>query len=165
MSIRTDPRACPGCGLELPELDASAPADVSASPACWALYGRLLVAEYGQAASPRLHRLTVDTYAVQHPARSGCRSIRSLVPHLIGLCLALEREASARHAPRLLDQTLEWLPSLRWLEAPVPNGTITIADAVSFRNLDERARRIEQWATNVWDAWSLHHATVRGWIE
>jgi hypothetical protein len=160
-----DSGTCPGCGLKLPELNAPTPADVGASPACWALYGRLLVYQYSQALPPRLHRLTVDTYAVQHPAARKHCSLSSLGPHLIGLCLLLERGASPQRTNELLDQILKRLPPFRRLEAPTPNGTIMVSDVAAARNPDEHDRLVEQWATSVWGAWAPHHAAVRGWID
>jgi Family of unknown function (DUF5946) len=165
VSIPPQLSRCPGCGLQLPELDAPTPADVGASPACWALYGRLLVAEYGHAPSPRLHQLTVDSYGAQHPSARQDRSDRSLGLHLIGLCLLLERGASARQTNTLVAQILERRPLLRWLEAPTRNGTITVSDVATARNPDEHARLVERWATGVWNAWTPHHATVRAWID
>lgn len=156
---------CPGCGLELPELNAPTPANVGASPACWALYGRLLIAEYSQAPSPRLHQLTVNAYGAQHPSARQDRSDHSLGVHLVGLCLLLEREASAQQTSELLAQTLERPPSFDPLEAPTPNGTITVSDVAAARNPDEHTRLVEQWATSVWDAWAPHHAAVRSWID
>jgi hypothetical protein len=156
---------CPGCGLQLPELDAPTPADVAASPACWALYGRLLVAEYRQAPSPRLHQLTVDSYGAQYPSARQDRCDRSLGLHLIGLCLLLERGASAQQTSRLITQVLERPPSFGRLQPPTPNGTITVSDVAAARNPDEHARLVEQWAMNVWDTWAPHHAAVRGWID
>ena len=160
-----DAGTCPGCGLELPDRDAPTPADVGASPACWALYGRLLVSQYSQALHPRLHRLTVDTYAVQHPDARDHRSFSSLGPHLIALCLLLERGASPQRTNELLAQILERPPSCSRLEAPTPNGTITVLDVVTARNPDEHDRIVEGWATSVWSAWEPHHATVRSWID
>jgi hypothetical protein len=160
-----DSGTCPGCGLKLPELNAPTPADVGASPACWALYGRLLVYQYSQALPPRLHRLTVDTYAVQHPAARNRRSFSSLRPHLIGLCLLLERRVSPQRTNELLAQILELPPSCSRLDAPKLNGTITVADVAAARNPDEHDRLVEQWATNVWGAWVTHHAAVRDGID
>jgi uncharacterized protein DUF5946 len=165
VSIPADPGTCPGCGLKLPELNAPTPADVGASPACWALYGRLLVYQYSQALPPRFHRLTVDTYAVQHPAARNHRAFSSLGPHLIGLCLLLERGASPQRTNELLAQILEPTPSCRRIEAPTPNGTITVSDVAAARNPCEHSQLVEQWATSVWDAWAPHHLAVQGWIE
>jgi len=165
VSVPANPPACPGCGVELPELDALTPANVGAAPACWALYGRLLVYEYSQVRSPRVHRLTVDTYAVQHPGAPEHGPICSVGLHLIGLCLVLERGASARQTTEQLAQVLEDPPPFRWLEPPVPNGTLTVSDVVTARNPGEQTQLVEQWATRTWDAWAPHHAAVRGWID
>jgi Family of unknown function (DUF5946) len=165
VSIPADLSRCPGCGLRLPELDAPTPVDVGASPACWAVYGRLLVAEYSRAPSPRLHQLTVDSYGAQHPSARHDRSDRSLGLHLIGLCLLLERGASAQQISDLLAQILECPPSFGRLEAPTPNGTITVSDAAAAQSPDEHARLVEQWATSVWHAWVPYHGAVRAWID
>jgi hypothetical protein len=165
VSIPADLSRCSGCGLQLPELDAPTPADVGASPACWALYGRLLVAEYSQAPSPRLHQLTVDSYGAQHPSARHDRSDRSPALHLIGLCLLLERGVSAQQTSELVAQILECPPSFDRLEPHVPNGTITVSDILAARTPDEHARLVEQWAASVWDAWAPHHGAVRAWLD
>jgi uncharacterized protein DUF5946 len=165
VSIPAGLSRCPGCGLRLPELDAPTPVDVDASPACWALYGRLLVAEYDQAPSPRLHQLTVDSYGAQHPSARHDRSDRALGLHLIGLCLLLERGASAQQTSELLAQVLEHPPSFGRLEAPTPNGAITVSDVAAAQNPDEHSRLVEQWAASVWHAWAPHHGVVRAWID
>jgi Family of unknown function (DUF5946) len=156
--------ACPGCALELPELDAPTPAYLGASPACWALYGRLLVCEYSDLADGLVHRLTVATYAVQHPGVSEHCSITSTNLHLIALCLVLEQGTSAQ-ATKLLARILERPPAFRWLEPPLPNGTITVSDVIAARSPSQHARVVHRWARNVWEAWEPHRATVRGWID
>jgi hypothetical protein len=41
---------------------------IGAVAGCWEIYGEILAKEYGEYGYPELtHRLTVDTYAVQHP--------------------------------------------------------------------------------------------------
>lgn len=165
MSSRPNPAACPGCGLALPELDAPAPAHLGVSPACWALYGRLLVREYGHLADGLVHRLTVATYAVQHPGIPEQRSLGSTAAQLIALCLVLERGASAQQTTTRLATILERPPAFRWLEPPRPNGTINVADVVAARTPDEHARLVGRWASDVWSSWAPHHAVVRGWID
>jgi hypothetical protein len=157
--------ACPGCGLQLPALDAPRDPHLGASPACWALYGRLLIRHYGDAASSRVHRLTVDAYAAQHPGSPDRCSIRALCLHLIGLCLLLERGASAHQTPELPARVLEHAPALCWLAPPTLNQTLTVSDVVAAGTPRERAQLVEHWAGNVWAAWALHHQTVRAWID
>jgi hypothetical protein len=47
--------------------------------------------EYGPLDYPDVHRLTVDTYAVQHPGRPTPQTIQSVTVHLISLSCVLER--------------------------------------------------------------------------
>ena len=67
---------CPGCGLALPARpDAPKHPYVGASAECWAVYGEVLAREYEDPAYFRVHQLTVDAYAVQHPGAPERRSI------------------------------------------------------------------------------------------
>jgi uncharacterized protein DUF5946 len=157
--------ACPGCGLELPRYDGPTHAYIGASPACWALYGELLAREYGELRYPPSHRLTVDVYAVQHPGAPERRAIQSVAVHLIALCLVLERGVATVTVRDLMQRVLARPSALEWLEPPAPNGTITVRDVLASRDLAEHAANVERWARDVWDAWSPHHARVRGWIE
>ena len=134
------------------------------SPACWALYGEALAREYGDPNYSRLHQVTVDTYAVQHPGVPERRSIQSVAVHLITLCLVVEEGADPREGPKLHER-LAGSPSFRWLEPPSPNGHITVADVLQAQTPAEHERVVEAWARDVWAAWEQHHATVRDWID
>ena len=57
----------------------------AASPGCWAIFGEILVNEYGAYNHPDAHRLSVDTYAVQHPGRAMSQTIQSVTAHLNSL--------------------------------------------------------------------------------
>jgi hypothetical protein len=165
LSLPPDIQACPGCGLEAPELEAPTPALLGASPACWAIYGRLLVREYSAPIDDVVRRLTVATYAAQHPDTSQPRSSGSTAVHLIALCLMLERGASAQQTTALPPTMLERAQALHWLEPSTPNGTINVADVLSARTPTEHAQLVGRWATNVWSAWAAQHAQVRRWID
>jgi hypothetical protein len=156
--------ACEGCGLELPVQEGPTHAYLGASAACWALFGAVLAREFGDPAYFRLHQLTVDTYAVQHPGRPERRSIRSVALHLITLCLVLEDGVEPRDGPKL-HARLAKRGSFRWLEPPRPNGRLTVADVLRAKTPAEHERAVEAWARDVWAAWQAHHATVRAWIE
>jgi hypothetical protein len=161
----TDPGTCPGCGLELPQLHTPTPTDLGASAACWALYSQLLVHEYSLAVSRRVHRLTLSAYAAQHPATSAHQPINQMSLHLIELCLLLDHSRPAHQATKLLATVLEQPAGLRWLEPPMPNGTVTVSDVLAARTRDAHELVVERWARSVWNAWRPHHATVRAWIE
>ena len=155
---------CQGCGLLLPTPVGPTHAYIGASPACWALYGEVLAREYGDPDSFRLHQVTVDTYAVQHPGVPERRSIQSVAVHLITLCLVLE-EGVDPAAGRALHKRLAARASFHWLAPPSPNGHITVADVLEARTPAEHECTVEAWARDVWAAWEPHHATVRRWIE
>jgi hypothetical protein len=124
----------------------------------------VLAREYGDPAYFRVHQLTVDTYAVQHPGPRERRTIQSLGLHLISLCLVVERGGDPTAGPRL-HQRLAGRASFDWLEPPEPRGRLTVADVRHAGDPGEHADAVEAWARDVWAAWAPHHETVRGWVE
>ena len=90
LSVSSLSTPCPGCGAVVPEVPGGPThPSLSASPGCWALYTALLSREFG-AFDARVHQLSVDTYAVQHPGPPSLRAARSVCAHLVALCLSLE---------------------------------------------------------------------------
>jgi len=150
--------------LVLPPRDGPTHPYLGASPACWALFGELLVREFSLPGWSGLHRLTVDAYAVQHPGVPERRSIRSVALHLMSLCLVVERGVAAPKATKLLGRIAGSAPAPRWLDPPRPNGTITVADVLLASAVEEHLHLIESWAADVWGAWEIHSGTVRGWL-
>src|SRR5678816_4348633 len=57
---------CIGCGGLVPQMDGPTHRYMDSSPGCWHVYGEVLAREYGDQAFRVAHRLTVDSYAVQH---------------------------------------------------------------------------------------------------
>lgn len=156
--------ACQGCGLVLPERRGPAHPYLGCSPSCWAVYGEVLAREYGDPAFFRVHQLTVDTYAVQHPGVPERRSIQSVALHLITLCLVIEEGTDPSDGPTL-HRRLAKRSRFDWLAPPRPNGRITISDVRGAANAAEHGRLVHAWARDVWAAWAPHHATVRRWID
>jgi hypothetical protein len=165
MSSPPDHDPCPGCGLELPKLDAPTPAHLGASSACWALYGRLLVCEYTMTGDGRIRQLTVATYAVQHPGASKHDPCGGTALQLIALYLLLERGTSAPRTAAMLERIRVRASAVRSLEPPTSNGTINVADVLAARTPNDHAQLVSRWARDVWLAWTPHHAQVRRWIE
>lgn len=155
---------CPGCGGLFEEREGPTHRYMLSSPACWAVYGEVLAREYGDPAYGRVHRLSVDAYAVQHPGVPSPQSIQSVAVHLIRLCLLLDRDVDLQRANDVIKAAAESAEYYVWLAPPPSRGAITVADVHQARDADEHEKRVRQWASSAWTAWSTHHATIHGWL-
>ena len=139
---------------------------MESSPACWSAYSEVLAREYGdQGLFQRVHRLTVDSYAVQHPGRPSPQSIQSVAAHLISLCAVLENGASNEWATRLIREAVRIKGRFTWLQPPASMGPITVADVRGAVGSGEHEGMVREWASSAWRAWSPHHETVRQWVS
>lgn len=154
---------CIGCGALVPDANGPTHRYIGASPGCWQRYGELLAKEYGEYAYPDVHRLSVDAYAVQHPGVPGRQSSRSVAVHLSSLCLVLEHNWPVSQATKAMQRLAQ--REYPWLDPPPSRGEITVLDVLEARDLEQHIRFVTEWAESVWRAWSLHHATVRAWLE
>lgn len=149
----TTSKTCGQCGAAVAGLDG-----------CRALFDDLLAREFGDYRYARLHRLMVDTYALQHPEQY-MRSAKSFAAHLTGMCAAMETpEAAAIN--RAVQQ---WLNGPKPIDRPadVPagqRGDVTIVYVHEAAEPDEYLRRVQEWARSAWAAWASHHARAREWI-
>lgn len=137
---------------------------MTSSPSCWLAYGEVLAREYGDPRYARLHRMTVDTYAVQHPGTESPQSIQSVGVHLCRLCLVLEEGFSIEHANEAMLAIQRVEGKFRWLQPPAKRGELTAADVLAATTPEEHLQKVEAWARSVWAAWTPYHATVRGWL-
>jgi CTP:molybdopterin cytidylyltransferase MocA len=156
---------CPGCGARyLPHVVDETHPYIGASAACWATFGEVLAREFGDPAFGRVHRHTVDVYAVQHPGTDDRRQRQSVALHLIGLCHwlehGLEMERLNAITQRLADADRDW----PWLEPP-SGYALTVVDLLAARDGAEHVRLVRAWALACWDAWSAHRHSVRGWAQ
>lgn len=90
-------RRCAACGAVVPE----------GMPDCRSLFHEILAKEFGDYRYGILHRLTVDTYSLQHPEQY-MRSGKSFAAHLTGLCAAMESDG-----PVAIHRAVQ-----RWLSGP-----------------------------------------------
>jgi hypothetical protein len=154
---------CSGCHALVPDVDGATHPYIGASPGCWAIFGEVLAKEYGEYHYPAVHRLTVDTYAAQHPGTPARRSIQSVAIHLISLHLLLERDFTSPQATEAIREALQRQARFVWLEPPPTMGSITVLDVRGASDVAEHQRLVWQWARSVWAAWSPHHGTIRKW--
>ena len=114
--------------------------------------------EYGEYGYPELtHRLTVDTYAIQHPGEPGRQSIQSVNIHLINLHAILIKNFSGENAAKAMGGILAKQPAFKWLEPPVPNGTKTVIDVLKASSKEEHEKLVREWATDVFGCWCSKH--------
>ena len=156
---------CPGCGALVPDTDGPTHRYIGASPGCWAVYGEVLAREYSDPLYASAHKLTVDTYAVQHPGMPSPQSIRSVALHLVRLHLVLDRGFGSDEATAAMQRAAARKRDFRWLEPPASRGDWTILDVHAAADPVEHGRRVEQWARCVWEAWAPHQGTARRWAE
>ena len=152
---------CYGCGALVDDIEGLPHKYIGATQGCWDLYGKVLVKEYGEYNYPKhTHRLTVDTYAIQHPGQPGKQSIQSVNIHLISLYYVLIKNMNGASATKMIGKILENMPTLKWLEPPTPNGRITVVDVLKATNQEEHERVVLKWAENVFDCWFSKHKQV-----
>jgi len=154
---------CPGCGARyLPQVIDETHPYIGASPACWATFGEVLAREFGDVTFGRVHRQTVDVYAVQHPGTEDRRQRQSVAIHLIGLCHWLEHRLEFDQLNAITRQLADGDRAWPWLTPP-DAYPMTVGDLLAARDGPEHVRLVREWAEITWEAWSAHHDTVRAW--
>jgi len=155
---------CPGCGGNFPAIEGPTHRYLESSPGCWKVYGEVLAREYSDPAYARLHRLTVDTYAVQHPGRPNPQAIQSVAGHLISLCLVLERRKSMAEATKAVGLVTRRKGHYMWLDPPCSMGAVTVADVHMAQSIEAHLALVQKWAESAWSVWAPHHDRVRLWL-
>ena len=156
---------CPGCGARFPAKDGPVHEYMESSPGCWHAFGEVLAREYGNPRLMPVHRLSVDTYAVQHPGGDSRQAIQSVGVHLARLYLMLERglpPEKANDAMLLIGKTKSQMVKL---PAPPSVGGITVADVAGATSDDAHVAIVKRWAQSAWQAWAAHHDIVRSWAS
>lgn len=154
---------CIGCGGLVAEVEGPVHRYLEASPGCWRVYGEVLAREYSDLAFWAVHRLTVDSYAVQHPGQRSPQTIQSVCVHLLSLYLVLERGADPEFVTRAMQAMVRQKDRFAWLTPPSSRGRITVADITAASTPAEHGQRVRAWAESAWSAWAPHHEIVRGW--
>jgi hypothetical protein len=150
----------------LPETEGPTHRYMESSPACWSAYSGVLAREYAnRGLFERVHRSTVDAYAVQHPGRPSAQAIQSVAAHLMSLCVMLEKGATPDKATGLIRRAVARKGSFTWLKPPADMGAVTVADVWNAKDETEHGKRAGEWAASAWKAWSDHHPTIRSWCS
>lgn len=167
MTAVTEKIKCYGCGALVDNKEGQPHKYIGANQSCWDLYGQILAKEYGEFNYPQLtHRLTVDTYAIQHPGQPSRQSTQSVNVHLISLYLIMAKGYDGETATKRIGEILSSEPKFEWLEPPVPNGQKTVIDVLKANNKDEHEIKVREWAEDVWASWfSKHGQTIERLVK
>lgn len=163
----TPPRSvpCVGCGGLFPDIAGPTHPYLESSPGCAAACGVVFACHYEDMPFyADVYRLANDAYAVQHPGGRSRQAIQSVGIHLVRLCLVLECGLPPERANDAALAAARRKREFVWLERPAGMGAITVADFLPTLTREEHKALLKAWARSAWEAWSRHHATVRGWL-
>lgn len=138
---------------------------MESSPACWAAYCQVLEREYSTPELLAVHRLSVDSYAVQHPGGSSRQAVQSVGFHLVRLYFFLEQGLPAKHAHAAMLRVSKTKANMFRLDRPASLGDLTAADVLAAEGVSAHAEAVRRWAASAWHAWGEHHSTVRQWAS
>lgn len=158
---------CYGCGAMISDISGPRHPYIGSDSGCWDIFCNVLAKEYTEYNELwQTHRLTVDTYAAQHPGKPGRKEIQSVFIHLTRLYLQLELGIRGKLANELMLDISKFKDQYVWLE-PLPDftGTVNITDVAKAKDLAEHKLAVEKWAGSVWNAWGNHHDTVKYFVE
>lgn len=155
---------CIGCGARLEKSDGAVHKYMRSSASCFAAFNCLLVEEYSSRALKDVHRLTVDTWAVQHPGPVDSKqATQSVGLHLARIYLQLQSPRAPRETNAVMLDFSRHKGTLKFLTPPATFG-VTVADVAPFAGSSSHAERVRHWAEATWRDWSTHHDYIRNWI-
>ena len=123
---------------------------------CVKLFEAILAREFSDYRYGKIHRLTVDSYALQHPDEY-MRSGKSFAAHLTGMCAALEHEDGFA-VNQVVQRWLSTNPQIdKPADIPKQRGSLTISYILNAEDTEVHIKRVREWARDIWAAWSEHH--------
>jgi hypothetical protein len=153
---------CRGCGGLFAPFDGPVHDHMEGSPACWRAFGDLLAAKYSAPELLPVHRLSVDTYAVQHPGGASRQAIQSVGLHLARLYIQLEQLRPPNETNEVMRAFAGRKSSLERLTPP-ETFSLTLADVAPFIGAPSHARRVSEWARSAWNDWRAAHEYIKRW--
>src|SRR4051812_41313815 len=104
-------KRCPDCNAPIHDSCSGSGSDsdgptheyMGAPAGCWKIFGDVLAKEYSDREYWKVHRLTVDAYAAQHPSGDDPRQIQSVMVHLLALHLTLDKKLPEDKVRKTMD--------------------------------------------------------------
>jgi hypothetical protein len=154
-----------GCGAEFEAIAGPTHPYMLSVSGCWKMYGEILAREYQDSRYMENHRLTVDTYAAQHPGVDTAQARNSVGVHLTRLCLILDFGWPIERANDAMVQIAGRKSSYPWLAPPCMSGALTVQAVLQAQSPDEHENVVRAWARSVWNKWASHHEIVHQWAK
>lgn len=157
---------CYGCGASVTNSNGPKHAYIGSDSGCWEIFCEVLAKEYTNYNELwQSHRLTVDTYAAQHPGKAERKAIQSVYIHLSRLYLQIEKGMSGKQANDFMKNVGQYKHEYRLLNAPDFSEVMKITDVATAKDMDEHRLFVEEWAKGVWNAWSEHHNEIKAFAD
>lgn len=156
--------ACPSCGGLFADQDGPVHQYMTSSPGCWAAFCNVLAAEYSDPHLFATHRLSVDTYAVQHPGDGSPAARRSAGLHLARLCIQLAAPIAPKQTNDVMLGLSKHKASLPALRAPKA-FSVSVADVAPYAATAEHSAKVRDWAQAAWNDWAAQHHVIQSWLE
>ena len=152
---------CPGCRAEFAEYDGPVHNYFGESAGCWKAYGEVLAREYESIEYWKVHRLTVDTYAAQHPFNTDRRNIQSVNIHLMALYAIVELGQPFDVVPPLLKRAAHSFKNdFKFLPPPTDLGEMTVKEVLEAKSAEEHCEKVWLWTRSVWRAWKSQSTAI-----
>lgn len=133
------------------------------SPSCFEKFTQILASEYSDPTLLSTHRLSVDTYAVQHPGKARTRpQIQSVGLHLARLGIQLKRSVTPKETNDVMLGLGKHKHTLGYIEPPV-HFAMTAADVAEFSGTRQHSEKVMEWANSTWEDWNEHHEYILNW--
>ncbi len=153
---------CPDCKAVVPLSNGPTHPYIGGNAGCWEIYGRIVEKEFSNPSYMKVHRLTVDAYAAQHPGKNESRSAQSVNIHLVALYLVIEKKVPFDKTTKLLGELVKKRNhQFSWLTPPDFLGDITVCDVVTADTPEQHYEKVETWAKSVWQCWKQHHPFIK----
>ncbi|MBS3748015.1 MAG: hypothetical protein KGY53_12480 [Wenzhouxiangellaceae bacterium] len=134
------------------------------APSCRADYRTLIERERSDLRYMRVHALSVDAWAVQHPGPASDETARAVGMHLVSLYAQLMLDASHRELKMIRRRAADTI-EFRWLPLPDTPARLGVQHALQADSPEAHRERVQAWALSVWRAWHPHSEQVMSWTR
>jgi hypothetical protein len=156
----TNKLACMWCCGHYPNIVGPTHDYIESTPGCWAAYGRVLALHYqNYPAFEHIHRLAVDTYAIQHPGKPSRRAIQSVWGHVLASFWFLRQQLPSDEVRTRLGTFVDGDHSGRngWLTPPEFSGALNVSHINVTADIHSHVASVHDWGESVFDRWwSMH---------